>query len=294
MNTPLVSVVMCCYNAQRYIQETIDSVLGQTFSDFEFIIWNDGSTDSTEEMIKSYSDERIRLFNDINRGEGKAAQLACGQVRAAYIARIDADDVWLPTKLEEEYDYMEAHPDVAMVSCPSIFIDHNSNELGMSFPITKTRYLTKHIDKGNRFVHSGAMYRTEIYKKTGGYKDLRLFQDSLLFCQISEYGSLALMSKPLIKYRLLPNSVAHRIDQSPYLPIIHEFQHKIIRDKGKREEDLKVFNALYGLIGKAADDDGSPVYVRSIQMRVYDVLRKLMGKDRAYKAVTFLMNLRAI
>lgn len=285
---------MCCYNAQRYIKETIDSVLGQTFRDFEFIIWNDGSTDGTGEMIKSYSDERIRQFNDINRGEGKAAQLACEQVQTAYIARIDADDVWLPTKLEEEYDYMESHPDVAMVSCPAIFIDQNSNDLGMSFPITKTRYLTRTIGKGNRFVHSGAMYRTEIYKKTGGYKDLRLFQDSLLFNQISEYGSLALMPKPLIKYRLLPNSVAHRIDQSPYLPIIREFQRKIIRDKGKREEDLKVFNALYGLIGKAADADGCPVYVRSTQMKVYDVLRKLMGKERAYKAVTCLMNLRAL
>ena len=285
---------MCCYNAQQYIKETVDSILCQTFSDFEFIIWNDGSTDGTEEIIKSYSDERIRLFSDINRGEGKAAQLACEQVRAAYIARIDSDDLWLPTKLKEEYDYMESHPDVALVSCPAIFIDQNGKELGLSFPITNTSYLTRTISKGNRFVHSGTMYRTEIYKKTGGYKDLRLFQDRLLFNQISEYGSLSLLPKPLIKYRLLPNSVAHRIDKSPYLPIIREFQHKIIRDKGRREEDLKVFNALYGLIGKAANDDGVPVYVRSTQMKVYDVLKKIIGKERAYSAVTFLMNLRTI
>lgn len=287
---PKVSVVMCCYNAERYVKETIDSVLNQTFQDFEFIIWNDGSTDRSKEIIEGYTDKRIRVYSDINRGEGKAAQLACGKVRAKYICRVDSDDIWLPEKLEIEYEYMETHPQVVLISCPSIYIDSNSRELGLTFPITKKSYLAKTININNRFVHSGSMYRTDIYKKTGGYKDLRLFQDWLLFNQISEYGSLALMSKPLIKYRLLPNSIMHRIEKSPYLPIIKEFQRKIIKDKGKNEEDLELFNSLYKLIGNKPDDEITNVYDPDIQNKIYQILHKIVGAELAYKTIIFLMN----
>lgn len=288
-NRPKVSVVMCCYNAERFVKETIDSVLGQSFTDFEFIIWNDGSTDGSRQIIESYTDTRIRVFNDINRGEGKAAQLACEQAQAPYIARVDSDDVWLPTKLKEEYDYMESHPDVVMVSCPMIYIDKDSHDLGLTFPVTKVPFLTKSIKVSNRFVHSGSMYRTEAYKKTRGYKDLRLFQDWLLFSQLGNYGHLALMPRPLIKYRLLPNSIMHRIEKSPYLPVIREFQKKIIREQGAKQEDLELFNALYKLIGKTSDDDGK-VYEPDLKNKIYNFLKPLMGDRRAYKLVTWMVN----
>lgn len=290
---PKVSVVMCCYNAEQYIEKTIESVLNQTYKDFEFIIWNDGSTDNTKKIIESFSDDRIRLFNDINKGEGKAGQLGCNEALGEYIARIDSDDIWLPSKLEEQYFFMEKNPDVVMVSCPMIFIDQNNKELGFTFPITKSSYLTKTIKYCNRFPHSGAMYRTSIYKKTGGYKDLRLFQDWLLFNQMSDYGNLALMPRPLIKYRLLPNSVMHRIEKSPYLSIIREFQKKIIYDKGRNPKDIMVFNSIYSLIGKTEDND-ELVFKMDIQNRMYKVLSVLFGKNKAYDLMIFFRNLLAI
>lgn len=291
-NFPDVSVVMCCYNSEHYIKETIDSVLAQTFDNFEFIIWNDGSTDSTKVIIESYQDGRIRLFSDINRGEGKAAQLACEQVKGRYIARIDSDDIWLPTKLEEEFLYMEKHPEIALVSCPLIFIDQNNNELGQTFPVTNVIFLTKSILKENRFVHSGSLYRSDIYRKTGGYDDVRYFQDWLLFRKISDYGLLALMPKPLIKYRLLPNSVAHRMIKSPYLNILNALKMKIVKDRGLVKEDLKLYNAVYNLLSKDSVDN-ELIFKRDLQNNIYLFFSKIMGHDYSYKLMIAFMNLYA-
>ena len=284
-----VSVVMCCYNAEKYIKETIDSVLEQTFDDFEFIIWNDGSTDGTMSIVESYKDPRIKVFSDINRGEGMAAQLACRHASAKYIARIDSDDVWLPEKLALQYDYMESHPSTVLLSCPVIFIDKDSKELGLSCPVTKTSYLNKSIAKVNCFPHSGSIYRTDVYTKVGGYNNVRYFQDRLLFWKMSDYGDLALFPWPLIKYRLLAGSVAHRIDNSAYKYIIWAYKDKIYKEKGANETDIRLYNAIYDLIEK--NDKEAFVYKLDVQNKIYNSLCMLLGKKVAYKLMTFLKNL---
>lgn len=284
-----ISVVMCCYNSERYIKETIDSVLGQTFKDFEFIIWNDGSTDLTEQIIMSYSDERIIYFKDSNKGEGMAAQLACRHASAKYIARIDSDDVWLPQKLSLQYEYMESHPNTVLLSCPVIFIDAESRELGLSFPVTKTSYLNKSIAKVNNFPHSGSIYRTDVYTKVGGYNNVRYFQDRLLFWKMSEYGDLALFPWPLIKYRMLAGSVAHRIDNSAYKYIIWAYKDKIYKEKGTNETDIKLYNTIYDLIEK--NDKEVFVYKQDVQNRVYNSLCMFLGKNAAYKLIVFIKNI---
>ena len=283
-----ISVVMCCYNSERYIKETIDSVLGQTFQDFEFIIWNDGSTDSTKAIVESYHDSRIQLFSDVNRGEGMAAQLACRHVTAKYIARIDSDDVWLPEKLALQYDYMESHPQTVLLSCPVIYIDDKSVELGRSFPVTKVSYLNKSIEKVNYFPHSGSIYRTELYQKVGGYNNVRFFQDCLLFWKMSDYGDLALFPKPLIKYRLLAGSVDHRIERSAYKSIIFAYKDKIYKEKGTNETDIKLFNTIYDLIERINNEKF--VYKQNIQNRLYNALCIIMSADCAYKIMIYLKN----
>lgn len=283
-----VSVVMCCYNSERYIKETIDSVLNQTFSDFEFIIWNDGSTDTTEDIILAYKDDRIKYFKDINRGEGMAAQLACRHATGKYIARIDSDDVWFPEKLELQYGYMESHPHTVMMSCPVIYIDKDSNELGLSFPITKTSYLNKSIKTRNLFPHSGSMYREEVYQKVGGYDNVRFFQDMLLFWKLSDYGDLALWPRPLMKYRLLGGSVAHRIENSEYKEALFSMKDIIYREKGTNKKVIEVYNSIYDLIEKKSEEF---VYKDDIQNKVFKTLSKLFGRDRAYGFMTFMKNL---
>lgn len=289
INGPDISVVMCCYNAEKYINNTINSVLAQTFSNFEFIIWNDGSTDDTKTIIENYHDSRIRLFNDINRGEGKAAQLACEHVRSRYISRIDADDIWMEDKLKLEFEYMESHPDIVLVSCPYIKIDEDGKVLGRSFPVRDANYLSSSINRENRFIHSGALYRTESYKKSGGYCDIRLFQDTLLFRRLSDYGKLSLMPIPLIKYRILSNSVSHRIHNSPYARIIEELKRKIVRDKGYVEQDIYIFNLLYAQIGKSQSEDHI-IYKPSFSDRVYDFLDLFLNEEISYRVTSYLYN----
>ena len=111
-----ISVVMSCYNSERFLRQSIDSILMQSYREFEFIIWNDGSTDSTEEIIKSYHDERIRYFYAPNQGLGSALAAACKEARGRYIARMDDDDIAMPNRLDKELAFLELHPDYILAS----------------------------------------------------------------------------------------------------------------------------------------------------------------------------------
>lgn len=113
MNTPLVSVVLPVYNGEKYLNEAIDSILNQTFTDFEFIILNDGSTDETEEIILSYADPRIRYVkNETNLQIVKTLNKGISLAKGKYIARTDADDFSLPHRLAIQLKYMQSHPEV--------------------------------------------------------------------------------------------------------------------------------------------------------------------------------------
>ena len=111
--TPFISVVMPAYNVEKYVEEAVCSILDQTYCDLEFIIVDDGSTDRTREILRSFSDPRISLlFNDKNEGNYPARNRGCRLARGKYIAVMDADDVALPERLERQVEYMEKHSDV--------------------------------------------------------------------------------------------------------------------------------------------------------------------------------------
>ena len=110
-NKPLVSVIMSAYNAEKYISQTIKSVLNQTFIDFEFLIFNDGSKDKTEEIIGSYGDHRIKSVNQSNIGLTKTLNKALALSQGEYIARMDADDICEPARLQKQVDFLKNHPD---------------------------------------------------------------------------------------------------------------------------------------------------------------------------------------
>ena len=122
---PKISVLMSAFNAEKYIGETIDSVLGQSFIDFEFIIINDGSTDQTEVIIKKYNDERIRYFYQENSGLSKALNFGLKISEGDYIARIDADDLCYRNRLEIQLEFMENNPDYVVCGSYTDVIDEN-------------------------------------------------------------------------------------------------------------------------------------------------------------------------
>jgi len=115
MKSPLISVVMPVYNGEKYLNEAIDSILNQTFTDFEFIIINDGSTDQTEEIILSYDDSRIcYVKNEKNLQIVKTLNKGISLANGKYIARMDADDISMPERFERQVEFMENHSDIGV------------------------------------------------------------------------------------------------------------------------------------------------------------------------------------
>src|SRR5882757_7271659 len=106
IKSPKVTVLMPAYNAGKYIGEAISSVLGQSFVDFELLIVNDGSTDDTEKIIRSFHDSRIVMIRQENKGVSAALNLGLAHARAPYIARFDADDICLPNRLKVQYEFI--------------------------------------------------------------------------------------------------------------------------------------------------------------------------------------------
>ncbi|HAS7841575.1 TPA: glycosyltransferase family 2 protein, partial [Vibrio cholerae] len=116
MSSPKISVVMSVYNGEKYLGEAIDSILKQTFSDFEFIIINDGSTDKTLEIIKSYmkKDDRIVLVSRENKGLIVSLNEGLDLAKGQYIARMDADDISIKSRFEKQIEFLDSNPDIGV------------------------------------------------------------------------------------------------------------------------------------------------------------------------------------
>ena len=112
-----VSVVVPLFNKAKYVARCLDSILGQTFGDFELIVVNDGSTDASEAVVASYTDRRVRMINQPNAGPGAARNRGLGEARGEYVAFLDADDEWLPQYLESGINILDATPEAVSVSC---------------------------------------------------------------------------------------------------------------------------------------------------------------------------------
>lgn len=134
MNTqfsPLISVVIPCYNVAAFIEGSIKSVLAQTFRSYEIICVNDGSTDNTSDLIRQFRDPRIRLIEQKNRGLAGARNTGINASRGIYVALLDADDLWHPSKLEKHFKHLQLNPEVGISYSASEFMDENGQRLGI-------------------------------------------------------------------------------------------------------------------------------------------------------------------
>jgi glycosyltransferase involved in cell wall biosynthesis len=129
--TPCVSVIMPVYNVEAYVAEAIQSVLNQTFTDFELIIVDDGGSDTSVEICKSFDDPRIHIVHQKNRGLAGARNSGIAEARGRYIALLDSDDRWRPEKLSLHVIHLNNNPDIGVSFCPSRFIDERGNALRM-------------------------------------------------------------------------------------------------------------------------------------------------------------------
>jgi len=211
--TPRVTVLMCVYNAERYLRQAIESILNQTFCDFEFLIVNDGSTDGSRHIIRSYDDPRIRCIdNAANIGLTRSLNRGLASSRGGLIARQDADDVSHPLRLERQMAFMDAHAEVALLGTQARLIDKNGrfiacdsicrpqSELGVRWSLLF----------GNPFVHSSVMFRREeIWDHLDGYNEsFRFNQDFELWSRVLVQCRARNLPETLVDYRCHPESIA--------------------------------------------------------------------------------------
>lgn len=213
MTQPIISVVMSAYNSERFISEAIESILDQTFTDFEFIIIDDGSTDNTLEIINNYSnqDDRIRIvINENNIGLAKSLNKGIALAKGKYIARMDADDVSMSNRLQEQLAYLEDHQEITALGSNVIITSH-IGEIK-----TKTNNLLRPVQIkwatffGNHAVHPTLMVRSCIFLNDDIHynEDLETTQDYDLWVQITSNYQLANLQDHLVNVRVIPSGIS--------------------------------------------------------------------------------------
>lgn len=215
MNTPKISVALSVYNGETYLDEAIQSVLAQTFINFELILIDDGSTDGTLKILENYAkkDTRCRVFSYVNKGLTVSANHGVDLARADIICRMDADDVCMPERLQKQFDYLNEHPECVAVGSSALLIDPE----GM--PIVTWAYPTTHeeIDRlnllgsvGSCICHPSSAVRKSSMLAIGAYRaEVEYALDYDLFLRLGEVGKLANLPEMLLKYRQHPASIGH-------------------------------------------------------------------------------------
>ncbi len=207
MSTSEISVIFPAYNAEKYISEAIESILSQTFHDFELIIVDDGSTDNTRSIIEKFSkkDSRIRpLFNEKNLGVVESLNRAIDISKGKYIARMDHDDISLPERLATQIRFFEEHPEIAAVGSNVILIDDKGDTIGIRRLPETPEEIGKFLVLGNQLVHPTVMLRREVFGVVGKYKKVLHAEDYHLWIEMVKKGlKLYNIQIPLMKYRMI-------------------------------------------------------------------------------------------
>jgi len=165
---PIISVVLPVYNGVITIKAAVESILDQTYDNFELIVINDGSTDETSEILASFNDKRLTVLNQKNQGLAASLNRGIQQSKGKYIARIDADDIAFPERLQKQVNFMEANPAIVVMGTAARLIYSNGTQRVRYRPLD-TASIRKNIIKICPFTHSSVMIRKDVLDKVGLY-----------------------------------------------------------------------------------------------------------------------------
>lgn len=210
-NVSKVTVLMSVYNGEKYLRQAIESILNQTFKDFEFLIIDDGSTDGTAEIIRSYTDPLIRFVqNEKNIGLTRSLNRGLKLAKGEYIARQDADDISLPERLEKQVSFLDSHSNVALLSSSIKMINLDDKEIGFWKLPCDNSTIKENLLKGlNQFSHPSSIFRKKCVEKVGGYREtFEVAQDYDLWLRIAEEFDVANLEEPLCIYRIEQDAVS--------------------------------------------------------------------------------------
>jgi len=205
IDTPLISVVMPVYNSETYLQESANSILNQTYTNFEFIVINDGSTDRSLDILTEYlrKDNRIAIINQQNSGLSNSLNRGIELSRSNLIARMDADDIAEPTRLEEQVNFIDQNPQVVVLGTAFLLFGGNIESKIVTMPATN-KTIRKNLPFRFCLCHPTVMFRRKTIVDAGGYQGTGPCQDLELWLRLSRNKTLqfANLEKPLLKYRI--------------------------------------------------------------------------------------------
>jgi glycosyltransferase involved in cell wall biosynthesis len=203
MKYPFVSVVLSTYNRAEYLKKSVESVLRQTYTNFEFIIVDDGSSDNTKDILSFYAmkDPKITVIrNAQNQGQVVCLNEGILQSRGIYIARIDDDDFWCdPAKLEKQVEFLEKHREAIMVGGGQIRVNVQGKVLARYLPPASDRGVRTRMLRTNPFPHPSVMFRKEVWEKAGRYDEtLNFSEDWDLWMRFGRLGTYANISEYVV------------------------------------------------------------------------------------------------
>lgn len=248
MSEPKISVIMPAYNAEKYIAEAINSILSQTFTDFEFIIINDASTDSTKEIVESFQDQRIKLLNnEQNKGVAKSLNIGIATAKGKYIARMDADDISLPQRFQTQINFMEQNTDIDI--CGSWAETFGCNQNTIKHPLLHSEIRDK------SFFACSMTHPTIIFKRILNLQyssDFPRAEDYDLWCRKINELKFANVPDFLIRYRTHEYQVSsmNRTNQDRDADLIRIRNLSNIGIKLSEEDNQRYLNIVAGNVAQ--------------------------------------------
>ena len=246
-----ITVLMSVYNGERYLKEAIESILNQTYKEFEFVIYDDCSTDHTAEIIKSYSDSRIVYRrNSVNQGLTRNLADGVSRSEADYIARMDADDIAYPERLERQLQWMDHHPEVTILGSPVTYFRDTLGDLGVAKQPADDATIKAKLFISFTLMHPSIMFRREELVKQGlNYNpEYRCSQDHALYLDCIRKGlKFANTEEPLLHMRAHGGSIScarHGLQQECSKRARLRFLQSTGMADGCTEEEIAVYNTF--------------------------------------------------
>jgi len=246
MKSPKVSINLCCYNSEKHLRETLNSIINQTYNDWELIIINDGSSDSTESIIFEYINQgfRISYLYQENRGLAYSRNEALKRSQGEYIAFIDHDDIWMAEKLSTQVKFLEQNPEIDFLYSNFYMLDQENSK----------KYLTYRKLQPSGFVFEQFLYcytvgvltvmvRKKVFDKLNEHFDdnLKLAEEYDVFMRILHDAKAYYMSEPLAIYRIHPNMSSLRFIENYPVEINYVAEKLKHLDKNDPQKYAKAF-----------------------------------------------------
>lgn len=270
-NNPKISVIMSVCNGERYLKEAIDSILNQSFLDFEFVIVDDGSNDRTPGILREYlaKDKRIRIITNVdNIGLTKSLNKAIRVANGKYLARMDADDIALPGRLGKQIEFMENNPEMGLLGTAYYEIDKQGKIIGSKFFPLVDKELRKVLIKYNPFFHASVMFKKEPLQKTSLYdENIIRAQDYDLWFRLAKNYKLANLAEPLMKRRYSKEMISFKNENEQL------FWAQKARKRAIKRGQYAKWNYIYLL---------RPFLVSKTPIFLRKVLRKFLSGTKIY------------